>query len=256
LTALRFRLNTGNRLRSCTRVWLRAPAALRASTVVVVVFARVCAVSLQVRAGALHYLKFFCTGLCFKDKRMDDTVRFDTFGPLHTHGLEVRRGGVDKRGRGLFASRPLHAGDPVGFYAGIARGELTRQEEAFAIDVGGFDVAIVPPLDSQGRVDFELHPMAASNEPAEGDVANMVLVGDRVYEVDGVSYVVLAFYMASDVYANTELTWCYGHMYGRDYSAGKYPNVLPEFAMTLPRLKRLIRERPDGIFAVSELEAV
>jgi hypothetical protein len=182
-------------------------------------------------------------------------VRFPTFSAVNTHGLEIRRGCVDKNGFGLFATRPLAAGEAVGFYAGATRTELTREEEVFAVDVGGFDVAIVPPLDARGRVDFELYPMAAANEPAEGGVANMALVGDRLYEVDGVSYVVLSFYAATDVGVNEELLWAYGPHYARSYREGAYPQSIPDCVMTLPRLRRLIRDRPDAIFAISELEA-
>jgi hypothetical protein len=182
-------------------------------------------------------------------------IHFSTFSAVNTHGLEVRKGGVDRHGVGLFAARPLRAGDAIGFYAGIPCCELTREQEAFAVDVGGFDAAILPPLDAHDRVDFELYPMAAANEPAEGCEANMVLVGDKIYEVGGNACVVLAFYAAAAVEAGDELLWQYGPKYRRDYPVGHYPEFTPECTMTVPRLERLMRERPDAIFPISELES-
>ena len=181
---------------------------------------------------------------------------FDTFGPLQTAGLEIRRGGVDSKGVGLFTTRSFAAGDAIGFYAGIPRSGLSKQEERFAIDIGGFDVAVVPPLDSTGCVDFSIYPMAAANEPSVGSRANMVLVGDRVYEVYGISYVVLAFYASAEVEAGMELTWHYGPLYGRGYQVGGLSESTPEIVMTLPRLKRLLEHRPDAIFSISDLEGV
>lgn len=183
-------------------------------------------------------------------------ARFQTFSAVNTHGIEVRtKGCVDKDGVGLFATRPLRAGDAIGFYAGRPHAELTRQQERFAVDLGGFDLAVVPPFDANGRINFELYPMAAANEPADGQDANMVLVGDKIYEIEGVMCMVLAFYAATAVEAGEELTWFYGPHYVRNYPVGGYPlSPLPEFTMTIPRLKRLMRERPDGIFPISELE--
>ena len=187
---------------------------------------------------------------------MELPVRFDAFGPLQTEGLEIRRGGVDSKGVGLFTTRSFVAGDAIGFYAGIPRSELTKQEERFAIDIGGFDVAVVPPLDSMGGVDFNIYPMAAANEPCVGVCANMVLAGDRVYEVDGTPYVVLAFYASADVEAGMELTWHYGPRYDRCYQVGRLSESTPEIVMTMPRLKRLLEHRPDAIFSISELGSV
>ena len=181
---------------------------------------------------------------------------FDTFGPLQTAGLEIRRGGVDAKGVGLFTTRSFVAGDAIGFYAGTPRSELTKREERYAIDIGGFDVAVVPPLDSMGCVKFSMYPMAAANEPSVGGRANMVLVGDRVYEVDGTSYVVLAFYASEEVEAGMELTWHYGPMYDRSYQVGGLSESTPEIVMTLPRLKRLIEHRPDAIFSISDLGSI
>ena len=154
---------------------------------------------------------------------MEFPISFDSFGPLQRQGLEIRHD-VDDKGVGLFTTEPLRPGDPIGFYAGLPKGEITRREERFAIDVGGFDVAVVPPLDgSGGGVDFRLYPMAAANEPSSEEVANMVLVSDKIYEVDGLSYVVLAFYATSEIEAGSELTWHYGPLYDRNYAVGRLP---------------------------------
>lgn len=84
----------------------------------------------------------------------------------------------------------------------------------------------------------------------------MMLVSDKIYEVDGVSYVVLAFYAASEIEAGSELTWHYGPRYDRDYAVGGLPETTPEIVMTLPRLTRLLKHRPDAIFSIRELECV
>ena len=182
------------------------------------------------------------------------TTHFDEFGPLHTNGLEIKKGGVDRNGVGLFTTLERNMGDPIGFYAGIPKTHVTREEEKFAIEVPGFDLAVVPPIDSEGGIDFETYPMAASNEPPEGEEANMVLVADRLYELHNNTYTVLSFYMARHVQPNTELTWFYGNTYERNYRVGSAPTAQFNIYMTIPRLNRLLAHRPDAIFELSELE--
>jgi hypothetical protein len=96
--------------------------------------------------------------------------------------------------------------------------------------------------------------MAAANEPPDGEQANMVLVTDRIYEIEGKTFTVLAFYAATHVQPNSELNWFYGNAYDRKYRVGNHATADFEMTMTIPRLKRLLTHRPDAIFEVAELE--
>jgi hypothetical protein len=183
-----------------------------------------------------------------------EAIRFDAFGPLHAGGLEIRKGGVDEAGVGLFTTIDRKVGDAIGFYAGVVKTHVTEREEAYALELAGYDLVVVPPVDAQGSVDFQKYPMAASNEPPEGCEANMVLVADRLYELNDKTYTVLAFYISRHVQANSELFWLYGPLYKRSYPIGRPSTAEIEFEMTIPRLKRLLTHRPDAIFDVTELE--
>ena len=182
------------------------------------------------------------------------TIRFDEFGPLHVGGLEIRKGGVDEAGVGLFTTIDRKVGDAMGFYAGNVKSEITKREQGFAIELPGYDLVVVPPMDAQGNVDFQNYPMAASNEPGEGVEANMVLVADRFYELNGKTYTVLAFYISRNVQANSEIFWFYGPLYKRNYEVGRPSTGDFDIQTTIPRLTRLLTHRPDAIFEVAELE--
>ena len=183
-----------------------------------------------------------------------ETIRLGEFAPVHAGGLEIRRGGIDPNGVGLFTLVQRTIGDAIGFYAGTPKSHVTRKEEEYAIEIPGFDIVVVPPID--GGMDFENYPMAAANEPGRGQEANMVLVADRVYEVEGKTYTVLAFYISRDVQPNSELMWKYGPLYKRSYEVGQPSTEDFEITMTLPRLNRLLTQRPDAIFDLSELETM
>jgi hypothetical protein len=183
-----------------------------------------------------------------------EAIRFDKFGPLHAGGLEIRHGGVDEAGVGLFTTLERKVGDAIGFYAGVVKTHVTEREQEYAIELPGFDLVVVPPVDAQGNVDFENYPFAAANEPPQGCEANMVLVADRVYELNDKTYTVLAFYISRNVQANEELSWAYGPLYKRNYEAGNPCAAEFDITMSLPRLTRLLTHRPDAIFDVTELE--
>ena len=184
-----------------------------------------------------------------------DAIRFEAFGPLHAGGLEIKKGGVDPSGVGLFTTLARSAGDPIGFYAGTPKSKVTRKEEEFSIEIPGFDLVVVPPLlDVGGAVDFEAFPMAAANEPPEGQHSNMVLVADRLYDLKDRTFTVLAFYASTEIQPHTELTWHYGTRFNRDYTVGMPSTAQFDIQMTLPRLERLLAHRPDAIFDLRQLE--
>ena len=82
----------------------------------------------------------------------------------------------------------------------------------------------------------------------------MVLVADRIYQLNSNTYTVLAFYISRHVQPNEELSWYYGTLFDRAYPVGHPSTGDFEIYMTVPRLTRLLTHRPDGIFGLSTLE--
>ena len=186
-----------------------------------------------------------------------DTMLFLEAAPNHVELLEVCPSGItfrsgDRAGQpigevGLWTRADLPAGKLLGFYTGRASDDFDKYSVALSEDF----VSMTPLEEGSQQPDFSMHPLAAINEPADGEAAN-VFVRSELHELASPSElgVVVPFYTAVPVPANTELKWHYGESYAA-HRHGYIPGT-PAAPLPVPKVARgvveaLLSHRPDAI---------
>ena len=177
--------------------------------------------------------------------------------PAHREMLEVCDSGLtfqsgDKAGQsigqaGLWTRADLPAGALLGFYTG----RETDAPDKYSVSISEDFVSMTPCEEGSDQPDFLRHPLAAINEPAEGEMAN-VFARSELHELTGPSElgVVIPFYTATTISANTELTWHYGDSYAahrKGYVPGTPAAPLPVPKVTPDIIETLLSHRPDAI---------
>lgn len=91
---------------------------------------------------------------------------------VHVYGVDLstKSGGGTYRARGLCSGCDgFEPGAFIGFYTGRwGTRQALRGADAYMVDVGNDELYVAPPGARTRRVDFNLHAMAAINEPSPG----------------------------------------------------------------------------------------
>ena len=177
--------------------------------------------------------------------------------PAHREMLEVCDSGLtfhsgDTAGQsigqaGLWTRADLPAGALLGFYTG----RETDAPDKYSVSISEDFVSMTPLEEGSEAPDFSMHPLAAINEPAEGEMAN-VFARSELHELAGPSElgVVIPFYTAVPVSANAELKWHYGESYQphrHGYMPGTPAAPLPVPKVSPDIIQALLSHRPDAI---------
>ena len=148
---------------------------------------------------------------------------------------------------GLWTRADLQAGALLGFYTG----KESDAPDKYSVYISEDFVSLTPLEEGNDQPYFLKHPLAAINEPAEGEIAN-VFARSELHELAGPSElgVIVPFYTAAPVPANTELKWHYGESY-QPHRHGYLPGT-PAASLPVPKVSRdvieaLLSERPDAI---------
>jgi len=149
---------------------------------------------------------------------------------------------------GLFTRAGLEAGVLLGFYTG----RVTQEPDKWSVHLMEDCMSMTPVEEGMERPDFSLHPLASINEPERDGVAN-VFARAELHSLRGSCElgVVVAFYTAVRVDANTELTCHYGAAYEGHrvgYEAGKAANPIPVPKAASEAIESLLTQRPDAVY--------
>ena len=174
----------------------------------------------------------------------------------HREMLEVCPSGITFQGgerqgepigeAGLWTREDLPAGALLGFWTG----RETDAPDKYSVDMAEDFVAMTPLEEGSEAPDFSLHPLAAINEPEVGEGAN-VFARSELHELGQSELgVVVPFYTAAHVRANTELKWHYGDSYAahrKGYLPGTPAAPLPVPKVSPDIIQTLLSHRPDAI---------
>lgn len=149
--------------------------------------------------------------------------------------------------RGLFTTRPLKAGQFLGFYNGTFREGDYKGRDTYVMSTSDFHIR---PKKTRGVVDPAAYPLAMCNEPPNGSMANVVIHeftrarGVLPHLPPTASIAAIGFFACRDVRAGEELFVHYGNRFARPLP-GRSAGSKEEYSVGVPcRIKKSECETP------------
>jgi len=179
-----------------------------------------------------------------------DEYRQHIFDHILVKRTRLRTRNAEKREWSLVAKTDIPIGTFIAFFTGSMSTLASSAQSLYAVDMGPGQPTIVPFPDEDHITPQERdrNPLACSNEPAEGQHANMHLMPqdfarseisgiETLYNNDIAHYFRgLAAFACRDIEAGEQLTWHYGSSYE--------PNrLLMNYAAGFP-CKRILEDEP------------